>query len=667
MRTVSGNRLSAQKSRVLSLFCISLLLAACGLFPRVTSQTETQLGVTGTCNVSLPLLANAEVPNSEGSSTPYPVTDGTPIPSHLKSIEPENASEVIQLARWGKGTIDHLAWSPDRQTIAVASVHGVYLYDTTTYTNARFLSHPDTVTYITFTTDGEKLLTYTQDYVLRFWSAKDGSLVNVFADDRLQGSIVISPDGKLLATSGYSDDNVRIWDITTLTLAQEIPTSGIAQAMAFTPDGAMLATADDFELVHLWRLADGALIRELNKGDWALVDSVAFSPDGEILATGSYGGDIQLWRVSDGRRLRKIDGSIWTIRDLSFNHDGTQLFSSVEGYGPIELWDVDSGRHIRSFDEYGETYSTSHDGELLATTSQDSLHIWQVPDGTLLQTISGTTEFRDVAVSRDGSLIIAGDRNGYIEFRRLTDGKVLCQIRAHRADAVSVSLNSDDSQLASIGYDGDVRIWRIKDGSAISTLPSANAHYIAVFSPDGKYLATGSQGNILTLWRMDDNSLLYQLTTGESDRVNSIAFSPKADFMAAAGYTQIYIWRIADGQLIMTLPADIVSSVTFSPNGKFLAANSSRGVSLWGLDSGKHLYTTEGHSNVVETVAFSPDGRILASGSFDGTIQLWQTSDGSVLGILKGHPRVNKIRFAPDGSLLVSVGSDGTIALWGMP
>jgi len=162
---------------------------------------------------------------------------------------------------------------------------------------------------------------------------------------------------------------------------------------------------------------------------------------------------------------------------------------------------------------------------------------------------------------------------------------------------------------------------------------------------------------------------LDKTLTGHSDRVWSVVYSPDGRYLASGSMDKtIKIWEVATGKELRTLTghSDWVWSVVYSPDGRYLASGSDdKTIKIWEVAMGKELLTLTGHSEVVRSVVYSPDGRYLASGSQDKTIKIWEVATGKELRTLTGHSQtVFSVAYSPDGRYLASGSGDRTIKIW---
>jgi serine/threonine protein kinase len=242
----------------------------------------------------------------------------------------------------------------------------------------------------------------------------------------------------------------------------------------------------------------------------------------------------------------------------------------------------------------------------------------------------------------------------------------------HSAGVSSVAFSPDGQWLASGSDDSTVKVWSVGSGELARTFRGHKQGVNALaFSPDGHWLASGSNDSTAKIWSVG-NGDLAQTLSGHKVAVNALAFSLDGRWLASASPDTISLWDFAqllESQLTARAIGggnDHTKTLAFSPDGRRLATGGDdQKIKIWDVGTGELIRTQTEHTDEIYAVTYSADGHWMASGSEDETIKIWEANSGMLMRTLTGHTKgVYAVAFSPDGRWMASGSGDRTIKVW---
>jgi WD40 repeat protein len=240
------------------------------------------------------------------------------------------------------------------------------------------------------------------------------------------------------------------------------------------------------------------------------------------------------------------------------------------------------------------------------------------------------------------------------------------------ASIISIAFSPDGKYLATGSVDGIARLFEVVNSKEVLSLVGHTDWIVSLaFSQKNNILATASGDYTIRFWNINTGECLKQLQ-GHTNRVCTVAFSIDEKILASAGFDKtIRIWDVSTGSCLKVLQGheDNIISLAFSPNGRMLATSSKDlTVRFWDTSTYecfKILQESKNFGTYVSSISFSPDGQMLACRGQNNTINIWDTHNFECIKVLQGHSNfVRSVAFSPQGKILASGSQDGTIRLW---
>lgn len=526
----------------------------------------------------------------------------------------------------------------------------------------------------------------------------------------------LSPDESTLAVGG----SLGVWLYDAETLAPLKLLQGHTRhvtAVAWSPDGAQLASSSWDQTIRIWDVAAGVQRALLDGPDNEEYLTLDWSPDGELLAAGTWHPSVELWDVQSGVQVQvdALAGHNASITHVAWSPggeylataggDGALIVYARSGFAPVQEWALDSGGltclrwspdgsqlaacgndeatvHILTMDNaapvaelvghaYGVTaVAWAADGSHLLSNDGDYVtRLWDMAAAQTTRQSNLFTDFvLDVVPAYSRGQVIFATGQGELAIGQMQTLQINSRLQEHTGSMWALSWSPGD-EVATVGSDTAVRVWNTATAEAAQRLHPEQETYDAfatAWSTDGAQLVAAWDNGRVQFWQTDTWEYnTWQLESSAS----SVAWSPDNQYLALGGLEgQVAVWQVASGEVVweQVEHAAFVTALAWSPDGAWLASSGEDGLAfIWNGATGALGQRLEGHGAEVTAVAWSPDGREVATGSFDHTVRIWQAQTGEMVREFSRHTElVTSVAWSPDGALIASGGWDYLVRVW---
>jgi sugar lactone lactonase YvrE len=283
-------------------------------------------------------------------------------------------------------------------------------------------------------------------------------------------AVAFSPDGRLIAT-GSEDKTIRIWGAATGQRKERISHTDPVYCLAFSPDGKTLASGGTDKAVTLWDVASGEKKKTLANVSNQPVAWVRFAPDGQTLATFGVGKDVAaVWDLTSGKEVASLRGHTRPVNGLEFSPDGRTI-ATVSGDSTVRLWDAATGKekdNFRAHDGSVNCVAFSPDGKSLVTGGADkTVIVWNLRTGNLVKPVleGHSKPVWFVRYLPDGRILSRASGGGLFLWKHPTnkptvlrkdfEGAIFSGGGYYYANEVALS---PDAKTLAVGHEHDVQV-----------------------------------------------------------------------------------------------------------------------------------------------------------------------------------------------------------------
>jgi WD40 repeat protein len=476
-------------------------------------------------------------------------------------------------------------------------------------------------------------------------------------------AMAVSPDGARLYSAARGQQMIWVWDLERRAVEKKLrgehTRHGIG-ALAVSPCGGWLVSADNSTVIFRWRLPDGA-----PKRSWyahGARKALCAHPERPLVVTqlGRASSDksaqgFQLLDLESGKVVKGVRGHKGEVYHLAFSAAGATL-ATCSADRTVRLWDIATGQPgaVLTHKLVPTRVTFRRDGEALAATAARNVLVWALPGGSLADTLEGhTAAVTGVVYSPDGKHLASAGLDGVVILRDARTNAVIGQ-RHLDIGKIGVLLWRPDSGGLIAGGDKHIALCELNDFAGKATggqrsrgepLSLAGHEHKAaglVFSQDGKALASWSR----------DRVHLWDFSGGAGQARQGLVFTPQA--FGDVGYVswsadrrrltvsllhpssaRVYDAETGTKSLAVNRKGSGTRYLRFTPDGKLLLAFGGRQLRLELLDpDGKSVVA----SAVIESwkaggfphAAFGQDGKHIYIGRGWESVCRWRPATGAI-------------------------------------
>jgi len=511
--------------------------------------------------------------------------------------------------------IKAITFSKDFTRVAAATGKNVKVWTIVDGKEIATLPHAVEVLSLAFSPDNTRIVTGSLDKQTRLWDLATSKELQFFAHEDAVETVQHLANNVIVSAAG------KVTRLDTASIVKQIAVdAGPVHALTLIPANTHLLTGGGDKIVKLWNIANGNKEREF-VGSGGAIHSVAISKNALLLASGGADALVRVYQFADGKEIgsAKVGGE---VRALGFSPNNLALVGSSAGK-TLDAWSVPftAGQPVpKDFLSPAQSWTTTGaiddisfaaDNATIYSASNDkTMHVWKLASPSPTRNFALGNNVDAVAFQPGNAVLAGAAHDGKVKFFDLVKNAQVKDISAHISvvnknnvpqPIYSLAFTPDGKQFLTSSFDNSIKLWDSVSGNLVREFKAHKVKefemghqepvFTAAFSPDGKFIASGSSGleRIIKIWSMDGKVVRNLVNPSYPD-------SPS--FPAASHPGSVTNLRFTkDGKHLI--------SVGDAPGNKgFLA--------VWDWQAGKMVHSSTSPLGVFYGLALSPDEKTLA-------------------------------------------------------
>lgn len=311
---------------------------------------------------------------------------------------------------------------------------------------------------------------------VRIWNLEDGKCSTSLDASGSVLSITFSPNGQYVLTASRNH-SASIWEVESGELVAEmVGHAASVRSATFSANGSRVVTASDDGTAKVWHTRKAICTHTLSSGS-SQVLSAHFSPDAKAVLTTSADGMVRRWNTQSGKCLQALQGNCRAAASAAFSPDGISVL--IPNGRCTQLWSARWGslsQTLRGHRREVLCAAFAPDGTAVVTASLDTTAlVWYLdrggeaaPASTL--TLAHESGVRSALFSPNGALVMTACLEGLVRIWHAADGQMACQLVGHAGFALTAEFSIDSALVMTASDDATAKLWNASTGECLQTL-----------------------------------------------------------------------------------------------------------------------------------------------------------------------------------------------------